>query len=265
MAALRRYLNWRWRQLATGLAFAVFGLGGLLLPLYALPWLLLTPGGERREARARWLVQQNFRLFMRFMRLVGIMNFSVQNLAELQRPGQLILANHPSLIDVVFLISLLPRADCVVKSELLRNPTMRGVISLAGYIANSDPEQVLKAARATLARGNSLIIFPEGTRTEPGQPIRMQRGAANVALRLSQAIRPVVIDVSPATLTKGLPWYRVPESGPFSMLLRVMPEIIPEPVPDPAAASLAARRLTRQLEHYFTEELTAHGATGTGA
>lgn len=265
MAAVRHYLSWRWRQLATGLAFSVFGLGGLLLPVYALPWLLLTPRGERREARARWLVQQNFRLFMRFMRFVGIMDYSVENLAELQRPGQLILANHPSLIDVVFLISLLPRADCVVKSDLLRNPSMRGVISLAGYIANSDPEAVLQAARSTLARGNSLIIFPEGTRSAPGQPIRMQRGAANVALRLGQAIRPVVIEVSPPTLTKGLPWYRVPESGPFSMHLRVMPELAPVPVSDHTATSRAARELTRQLEHYFTEELTAHGATGTRA
>lgn len=265
MVALKGYLNWRWRQLATGLSFALFGLGGLLLPLYALPWLLLTPRGAPREARARWLVQQNFRFFMGFMRFVGIMDYSVQNLAELQRPGQLILANHPSLIDVVFLISLLPKADCVVKSDLLRNPTMRGVISLAGYIANNDPEQVLDAARSTLARGNSLIIFPEGTRTRPGQPIRMQRGAANVALRLAQKIRPVVIEVSPPTLTKGQPWYRVPESGPFAMHLRVMPEIVPELAPDAATASLAARKLTRQLENYFTEELMAHAATGTRA
>ncbi|UTA48714.1 1-acyl-sn-glycerol-3-phosphate acyltransferase [Simiduia sp. 21SJ11W-1] len=251
-------INWCWRLVATGFSFTLFGVGGLIVPLYAVPWLLMTRAGEVRERRARWLVHIHFRFFINMMRALGIMTYSLQGLERLKAPGQLILANHPSLVDVVLLIGLLPRADCVVKGGLLRNPFMRTVIKLAGYIANDNPEQVLQDARASLARGNSLIIFPEGTRTVPGQRLKLQRGAANVALRLNLPIRPVVIVVTPPTLTKYVPWYKIPPTGPFHMALAVKPQLAPGELEMQAdiPASLAARQLTKRLEQYFTEELT---------
>ncbi|MDN3640808.1 lysophospholipid acyltransferase family protein [Simiduia curdlanivorans] len=257
---MKQRLNWLWRLFATGFSFTLFGLGGLLLPFYAVPWLLITPKGVKRERKARWLVHINFRFFMNMMRALGILHYYVEDIDRLRQPGQLILANHPSLIDVVLLISLLPQADCVVKSALMKNPSMRGVIRLAGYIANDDPEQVIAEAKASLARGNHLIIFPEGTRTVPGRAISFQRGAANVALRLEQAIRPVLITVEPATLTKQVAWYEIPLSGPFEMVLRVLPErSLPSTEGQPV--SLAARQLTKQLEHFFTEELAHYAGT----
>ena len=253
-----------WRLFATGLSFSLFGLGGLLLPLYALPWLLITPAGTKRERKARWIVHVNFRFFMNMMRALGILRYSVENIESLQPKGQLILANHPSLIDVVLLIGLLPQADCVVKSALMKNPTMRGVIRLAGYIANDDPEQVIAEAKLSLARGNNLIIFPEGTRTVPGQAMSFQRGAANIALRLQQVIRPVIITVTPPTLTKEVAWYQIPSTGPFDMVLRVLPELaLPDVQGQPV--SLAARQFTKSLENYFTEELAHYAGTRAGA
>lgn len=235
------------------------------MPLYALPWLyLFTRSPQLRERRAKWLVHIHFRGFVEYMRVVGILRYRVENLAELQRGGQLILANHPSLIDVVFLIAFVPRADCVVKSSLFRNPTMRGVITVAGYIANDDPERVLEAARKSLDRGNSLIIFPEGTRTTPGKRLKMQRGAANLAVRLGQVIRPVVITVSPTTLTKAEPWYSIPAGGPFEVVLRAQSELAGDSHNDDVPASLAARKLTTKLENYFTKELVQHAGFGTG-
>ena len=121
----------------------------------------------------------------------------------------------------------------------------------------------MQAARASLARGNSLIIFPEGTRTVPGRPIRMQRGAANVALRLAQPIRPVLISVAPDTLTKHRPWYQIPLEGPFTMSLAAMPELEVVDAYEQLPRAVAARKLTQSLEDYFTEELKTHGIAGT--
>ena len=58
------------------------------------------------------------------------------------------------------------------------------------------------------------MIFPEGTRTVPGQPMQMQRGAANVALRGARVLTPVFITCDPPTLSKNLPWYRIPPRRP---------------------------------------------------
>ena len=66
------------------------------------------------------------------------MTYQIEGGERLQRDGLLVLANHPTLIDVVCLISLLPNADCVVKRAVARNPFMRGPVRAAGYISNDD-------------------------------------------------------------------------------------------------------------------------------
>ncbi len=192
--------------------------------------------------------------FVELMHVLGILTYSVENRDAYNRPGQLILANHPTLIDVVFLIGFIRQADCVIKSSLRKNPFTKIPTGLARYIANGDPEVVIEDAAASLKRGNSLIIFPEGTRTTPGEAIKMQRGAANIALRTGVPITPVVIECEPTTLTKKLPWYRVP-SRRFHVSMTMKEKIETVEYQQQENPSIAARHLTRFLQNYFTREL----------
>ena len=178
---------------------------------------------------------------------LGIMRLSVENQAALQAPGQLIIANHPTLIDVVVLISLLPRTRCVVKDALLRNPFTRGPITAAGYIPNSASAALVPACAEVLEDGESLLIFPEGTRTTPGVQSRFQRGTANVALATQAPLRPVFIDCTPSTLTKGLPWYAVPAHR-FHIRVRVGELVDVAPFRSMDSRAIAARRLNTTLE-----------------
>jgi 1-acyl-sn-glycerol-3-phosphate acyltransferase len=245
-------LNYRWRQFATGLSFTCFGLGGLVIPLLLLPVPLFIRDQDRRERFTKRLIHKSFRFFIELMRRLGILTYEVQGLDRLNRPGQLILANHPTLIDVVFLISFIPHADCVVKSSLLRNPFTRGPITAGRYIANDNPDAVIGAAQASMARGNSLIVFPEGTRTTPNQALKMQRGAANIAIRTANNITPVIIKCVPSTLTKQEKWYQIP-SRKFHVSFRVMDELDTQPYLSDSP-SVAARQLTKELQAYFTKE-----------
>lgn len=250
-------LNRAWRIFATGLAFSLFGLGGVIVPPVAIPAIyLLSRDKQERERRAKYTIHYTMRGFVEIMRGLGILTYSVECPEEFNRPGRLILANHPSLIDVVFLIAFIRRADCVVKSSLLRNPFTRGPIGLAGYIANDDPEKVIEATVSSLERGNSLIIFPEGTRTTPGRALKFQRGAANIALRAGLPITPVLISCEPTTLTKHTPWYRVPPRR-FHFAMTMQPEIDVTRFAEADNPSRSARRLTRYFQDYFTRELRA--------
>lgn len=256
-------INKAWRILATAIAFSVFGLGGLILPVIGLPVIWLSSRDRLvRERRAKAYIHYIMRGFIEMMRGLGILTYDVGDKADYNRPGQLILANHPSLIDVVFLLAFVRRADCVVRSGLTRNVFTRFPIGMAGYIANDDPEQVIEQAAQSLARGNSLIIFPEGTRTRPGQPLQMRRGAANVAVRTGVDVTPVVIRVEPTTLTKNTPWYRVPERR-FHMSMDVRPPIHIAPYTGDASPSIMARHLTQHLYNYFTRELQLDERPGT--
>lgn len=117
---------WLWRLIATGLSFALFGIGGLCLRLIIFPLLSLLPGdAATHRRRARQTVSRLFWLFVQFMYRSGVLTYEVEGAERLGRPGQLIIANHPSLIDVVVLIALIRDANCVVKQSLWDNPFTR--------------------------------------------------------------------------------------------------------------------------------------------
>lgn len=254
--------NHSYRILATGFCFSIFGLGGLVLSLLVFPVqrLLIRDAVQRRIA-ARYTVHRSFKFFIALMRLTGVFYFEFPGKAELAASrGKILIANHPSLIDVVALISLLPKADCVVKAQLFRNPFMRGVIQSTGYLTNADPDLLLQDCSESLKSGNTLIIFPEGTRTTPGSAQLFQRGAANIALRSGCSFLACLIQCKPTTLTKQEAWYQVPAQRP-TLKIEVLQEFDIQPFLQQESTSLAARQLSRQLESFYHQVMKSHGTT----
>lgn len=254
-------MNYLWRLSVTGACFALFSIGGTLLTPVLFAPLGLLPGGEaRRNRRAQALIQRFFALLIGVLRVLGIMRLELKG-AELLRDcdNVLVFANHPSYLDVVVMLSRMPRSSCVVNSRLWRSPFYGGVVRAAGYIRNDNPESLIDDCVATLASGDPLIIFPEGTRSVPGQALRMSRGAAHIALKSQRDILPVVLTCDPPTLTKGTPWYRIPPRA-FCITLEVRPRLrVADCVDLSEPAGIAARKLTSYLENYFTRELNRHG------
>jgi 1-acyl-sn-glycerol-3-phosphate acyltransferase len=166
----------------------------------------------------------------------------------------MIVANHPSLIDVVFLIGLVPHANCVVKQSLWDNPFTRTPLRRTEYISNDGNMDMLDAAADALKQGQSLIIFPEGTRTQPGQAPAFHRGGAAIAVRGAKILTPVVIKVSPTTLTKAEPWYRIPKRR-VHFSFRVGADIDPQAFAALGPAPQASRKLNDYLHAYFIKEL----------
>ncbi|MBK6727626.1 MAG: 1-acyl-sn-glycerol-3-phosphate acyltransferase [Xanthomonadales bacterium] len=249
-----------WRVIATGIAFSSFGIGGLLLRLVYFPLLDLGVRDRARKARlARAMVKRSFAAHIELMRVLGILRYTISGAEKLRREGLLILANHPTLIDVVFLISLVPNADCVVKARLARNSFTRGPVRATNYICNDSGAGLIEDCIGSIRAGSNLVIFPEGTRTPLDGRTRLQRGAANVAVRGGIDVTPVLIDCSPRSLTKGLPWWRVPARRmQFSIEVRDDIAVQPFLVAAEGEAAIAARRLTHHLQSYFETEKPAH-------
>ena len=244
---------WAWRLLATGASFVLFGIGGLLLRVLILPLLGCLPGdASTKRRRARAAISRAFWLHVQFMYRTRVLDFVIEGAERLGRPGQLVVANHPTLIDVVFLISQIRDANCVVKQGLFDNPCMRGPVHAAQYIGNDGSMGMLERAADVLREGQCLIVFPEGTRTVPGQPPRFHRGAASIALRGARVVTPVFIHADPPTLTKGAPWYRIPHRR-FRAQLRVGADIDPACFRD-APLPIASRQLNDHLHHLFLKE-----------
>lgn len=244
------WLNRLWRLLMTGFCFALFGIGGLLLSLIWFNLLLLIVRDKKRRRRvARRSISASFRFFLMVAKGVGVLAYRIHG-AEILRSerGCLVVANHPTLIDYVLIASVMPETDCLVKEALLKNPFVSGVIRAADYLVNSQADRLLAQSQARLAHGDTLLIFPEGTRTRPGEEMILQRGAANIAVRCCSDLRVVTIRCSEHLLDKQSKWYNVPPAKPLFEVTagqRVQIEYFYHAnTQEPA---LAARQLNRHL------------------
>ena len=112
---------------------------------------------------------------------------------------------------------------------------------------NLQSEETFRLIKETLQKGNNLLMFPEGTRSIPGTPLLLKRGAAQIAIRASAPIRPIKIDCKPSTLTKHNKWYKVAKTKPI-MTLEVGALVNPKDfLKNTELPSLAARHLTKYL------------------
>lgn len=127
---------------------------------------------------------------------------------HLDRPGALLIASrHQSAFDTLVWLTLLPRCAYVLKRELLRIPLFGPLIPLGGMIA-VDRSGGASALRGLVKEGEraakeerQIVIFPEGTRAEPGKPMPLQPGVAALAVRTGLPVIPAVTD-------SGLCWGR---------------------------------------------------------
>ena len=250
MSNLMSRLEWTWRLVMTGLCFALFGLGGLLLSVVWFNVLLvLVWNTSRRRRLARRSIAASFRLFLTAAKGLGVLDYRIDGAEILrQERGCLVVANHPTLIDYVLLPSVMPETDCLVKSALLKNPFLGGVVRAADYLINSEAETLLPRCQQRLAQGDTILIFPEGTRTRPGEKMTLQRGAANIAVRCASDLRIVTIRCSEHLLDKQSKWYDVPPAKPlFTVEVGERIQINRFYDANSQEPALAARQLNRHL------------------
>jgi 1-acyl-sn-glycerol-3-phosphate acyltransferase len=248
-----------WRVFGTGLSFVAVGIGGI----FVFPLLnIVIRSRQQRSVIARHVIRFAFRGIVSLMRVMGVFRCEITGRERLERQGLLILANHPTLIDIVFLMAFVKRADCIVKSRLWRNPFTCATVRAAAYVRNDDyGVQLIEDCVAAVRRGSNLIIFPEGTRTPASGSITLKRGAANIALRAPCNVTPVLIRCAPRMLVKGERWWRLP-SRPSHFSIEVQEDINIRPfIFESGSNGLAARHLTDHLQAYFTREQARHGVS----
>ena len=258
---IKQKANYLWRVGATGFSFASFGIGGVAIGALVAPLVnLSTRNPGLRQQRTQKVIQHSFKGFTEMMVKLGIMTYDIEGLEKLQHSKQeLVIANHPTLVDVVVLIGLMEQANCVVKQALWSNPFTKGPVQNAGYILNAGSVQFIHDCVEKLQQDQSasLLIFPEGTRTEKGELLNeFQRGAANIAIRANVPIRPVLITCTPSTLTKNEKWYHVP-SRPFHIHVKVLDAIqVDDLLENTVVNPKNVRQLNHQLYQFFNKELS---------
>jgi 1-acyl-sn-glycerol-3-phosphate acyltransferase len=226
------------------------GLGALAV--FCLCWLpfalVLKPLLPRRWGQpfGRRAIMRGFRLYLGFLGLFCACRFDLAELDRLRDEGPLILvANHPSLLDAVMIVSRLPNAVCVMKAELMDNILFGAAARLARYIRNDAPLEMILDAREELRRGAQLVIFAEGTRTRDFPVNPCQPTAGLIARSSGVPVQTLLVEFSSPYLGKDWPLLRRPEL-PLAFRIRRGERFAP---PKDVAA------FATELERHFRSEL----------
>ncbi len=251
-----KYLRLRklWQIVAAAFCYLMFGAGALLVGIFfrlLSPVSIVSPATKQRWIR--WCIHKGCLSFIRLMRFFGLIRYRFDVASMLNaRSGHIVIANHPSLIDVVLLLAVNKRMCCFVKSAVWENVFTGAVVRQAGFIPNN-AQHVLPMAAEKLKAGENILIFPEGTRTKDDNVIRFKRGAANMAVAVNAPIMPVLIKCYPRALKKGDKWYDIPDGGPAFSLTSGQPLHLAECIDTTQPRPRQYRQLTQFLQEYYTD------------
>lgn len=225
------------------------GLGALaFVCLWGLPFALifLVLPQKWRIPLGRQTIAYAFSAYLWFLRRFCLVRLDLSDLHGLSQDRPLILvANHPSLLDAVILLSRLPQATCVMKATLKANILFGPFARFSGYISNEQPLNLIKQACNELAQGAHLLIFPEGTRTLAFPVNTFGQTAALIAQRTGVPIQTLLIHFSSPYLGKSWPLFRKPQ----------LPLHISVKLGRRFDATKDKELLTQKLETYYRQQL----------
>jgi 1-acyl-sn-glycerol-3-phosphate acyltransferase len=245
----------RWLRVASVhlgfyLGLAAFAATALLWSLILAPPLRLLP---RRQGAAigQRVIMAAARCAVSLLQRCGLLRCELAALDALAaQSGFIVVANHPSLLDAMLLISRLPRAVCIGKASLWRNPLLRGGARLAGYIRNDSPAGMIRTAAAALRQGQTLLIFPEGTRSNGAGLGAFKPGFAAIARLAGAPIQVVLIEMIPPR--PGWRLWQAPRA-PLGFRLRLGQRFAASAHP----GGSTSQRLAAEVERHVRDALDA--------
>jgi len=150
------------------------------------------------------------RIWARLILLVGGVDLKINGKAHLDpEKAYIFMPNHQSMIDIpVIYTALYHQFRWVAKAELFKIPLFGESLKRCGYISIDRSNR--KAAFASLReavrkirKGASVLIFPEGTRSDDGTILPFKKGGFVMAVEAQAMIVPMVITGTRSVMSKG--------------------------------------------------------------
>jgi len=176
----------------------------------------------------------------------------VEGLERIRRDvAYVMVANHQSLLDILVLFRLFAHFKWVSKIENFRVPCIGWNMSLNRYIKlrrgdRASVERMMAACERTIAAGNSIMMFPEGTRSPDGRLRAFKTGAFTLAQRTAAPLLPIILQGT----ANALPKRGFVLRGRHEIRIRVLDEI-----PYRSFADLPVEALTERVRNLIAAEI----------
>lgn len=227
------------------LSFIYYGLGGFLLSIFSSLLINIIP------AKRKWKMKAFRYVLSKFMKSVLYTNpFTKKTVLNphnetFDKPA-VIIANHTSFLDILAVGMLSPKLIYLVSDWVYNSPVFGIGVKLAGfYPVSKGLEGGVEHLRKKVEQGYSLVIFPEGTRSESNHVHRFHKGAFYLAEEFNLDIVPIIIHGNSEVLPKG---DFIINDGAITV------SILPRITPDNEAYGKGYAERTRKLSRYFKDE-----------
>ena len=230
-------------------AMLSFGIGAIILAILVFPFIrLFTLAHKDFGIIARAYVSHTFRVFLKNLEICKTSILKVEDRQAFRDiHSKVIIANHPSLLDFVYIMSLVPNSTCIVRGSLTRTP-LRGVIKQAYITNNTDFNEVLVECKKLTDKGCNVIVFPEGTRSPRIGRNNYKKGAARIALYCGCDVQPLFIGGSDKYgLGKTDPLWSYNHVEKYLYDIKMLPVIKIDQFKE-LSDTIAAKHLTEEME-----------------
>ena len=247
------------------IAMLSFGIGAIILAILVFPFIrLFTLHKSDFGIIARAYVSHTFRVFLKNLEICKTSILKVEDRQAFRDiHSKVIIANHPSLLDFVYIMSLVPNSTCIVRGSLTRTP-LRGVIKQAYITNNTDFNEVLVECKKLTDKGCNVIVFPEGTRSPRIGRNNYKKGAARIALYCGCDVQPLFIGGSDKYgLGKTDPLWSYNHVEKYLYDIKILPVISIEQFKD-LSEPIAAKHLTEEMEKVIRAAGDEYAKTYTG-
>ena len=218
------------------LSIGLFGLGivtvGLLLPLPARDRMTVAWGHTNL-----WL-----------MKAICGLKYRIHGKENLPTDAAIVMCKHQSTWEIISLKAILPpQQSWILKQELMRLPVFGWVLAAIPNIpidrsaGRQAVKQIVERGTALLKQGRIIVIFPEGTRTAPGEKRRYGIGGSLLAEKSGYPVVPVAHNAGVFWRRRGLKKY------PGTI------DIVVGPAFDPSG--MKASEITRRVEAWIEAEV----------
>lgn len=211
------------RIVVAGLCYIGFAVMGIVMGWILVPLASIGARTEmERVRRAQWTLSRCSRFWIRFMTVGGLLRLRRGALPLPLEPGHpaIVVANHPSLLDIFMIVATTPGVTFVAKASWCDSWLTGRLLRAGRHIRGPDEGRepvpgetaVLDRIVQQLADGYPVMLFPEGTRSPKGGGLRKFRaGAFEAALRAGVPLWSLLVRCDPPALAKGQPWWDIPK------------------------------------------------------
>ncbi len=232
------------RQIRSAIAilcFFIFGIGAIFLNFLVFPFI------NNNKELCSDIIHKLWRFFTRLLIFLKLIKLDIKKLNKIE--NKVIVSTHPSFVDIVILMGLIPRSTCFVKKELAHNPILKNLIKSIFVTNDIEPEELKKKSKAILDRGFNIIIFPTGIRHRKNEYPKIKKGASLVALNAGKNIIPIKMFADGNFLFINQPFYSV-DKKTVTFEIEECPEIKLEEFKNESEI-VTKKQITKQIEKYL--------------